>query len=124
MLNMKNLRILSTVILSILLFSCNEISSSNSIISEILSISEELDFPKYKGKIIVLKTGFCQEVDCDNYFREYRNQIRVLSQEDAFMMGIGDYFKIDRDSYQKDKLILYKNLDGKLERIKTDFNIK
>jgi len=42
---------------------------------------------KKNKKIIILEKQHCAQIDCKEYFENYKTKIEVLSMEDAFMRG-------------------------------------
>lgn len=42
---------------------------------------------KLNQKIIVLKVNACSQLDCKEYFKDYKDKIEILNKEDAFMKG-------------------------------------
>lgn len=119
---MKNKIYLTILILSNLLIACNtqssnQISLKESLVNKLINTSNDSKFSKTNEKIIILKTKFCKDFDCENYFQDYKEQIHLYTREDAFMRGISDYVEIEKIDEENGQIILTKRAKDKYEKI-------
>ena len=94
----------------------NKIEFKDTLVTELIRKSE-LNSSKVNGKIIILKTGFCEETDCKQYFEAYQKQIQIYSREDAFMRRIDNYVQILDIDEENRQVILNQRLGKKYEQI-------
>ena len=116
---MKCKAILLLLMVPILLISCgddksSELSPKIQLIEKLLDNSE---VPRYSGKVIVLKTEFCNAIDCVNYFKDYVDDIQVFSKADVFMAGITNYVEIENMDEENGTIVLRKPSGKEFERI-------
>ncbi len=38
-------------------------------------------------KLYILNNEYCEKIDCQSYFKDYEDEIKIISKEDAFMRG-------------------------------------
>ena len=120
---MKNIIILTMLILLNLLVACNtqsssQFSSKESLINKLIITYDDLKFSQTNEKIIILKSKFCRDFDCEIYFQDYKEQIQIYSREEAFMRGIKDYLEIEKIDEENGQIILRKRIKNKFETIK------
>jgi hypothetical protein len=119
---MKKTIILTMFILSNLLIACNtqssnQISLKQSLVNKLINTSDDLNFSNTNEKIIILKTKFCKDFDCEIYFQDYKEQIQIYTREEAFMRGISTYLEIEKIDEENGQIILGKRTKGKYEKI-------
>ncbi len=119
---MKNKSIITLFILTNLLFTCTiqsseQLSLKESIINELINKSDDLKSPKTSGKIIILKTKFCKNFDCEIYFQDFKEQFQFYSREDAFLRAISDYLEIQKIDEEKGQISFTKRTKGEYQTI-------
>lgn len=83
----------------------NEEHTKRTLIEKLISHSEVVP-TKVNGKVIILQSDYCKEVDCEAYFKEYKDQIKIYSREDLFMRGINNYFEIGNIDIASGRMII------------------
>lgn len=79
----------------------------DALIREMLK-AEELQSLKTDGTLYILNNEFCKEQACDEIFENFKNQIAIISKEDAFMQGIRTLVEIESiDQRNKYITLLY-----------------
>ena len=117
--------ILTMLILSSLLFACNTQSSNQlnlkeSLVEKLISTSDDLKISTTNEKIIILKTKFCKDFDCELYFQDYKDQIQIYTREEAFMRGIKNFLEIEKIDEGSGQMILWNRGKDKYEKIEID----
>lgn len=57
--------------------------------------------------VVVMKIGYCDQIDCEKFFKEYSGQVTIYDREDVFMRMLLKYVVIER--------IEIKNGEGRIE---------
>lgn len=97
---MKTKLVLPIIILCILFVACESQKdelTSEKLVEKMMNSVIDLGPAIYNDKIIVLKTAFCEENDCIEYFQNFNEEIQVFSKEELFMRGLGSYIVIEKD---------------------------
>jgi len=64
-----------------------------------------LDWTKnQQNQLIILKNDYCENFDCENYFKAYKDEVIFYGKEDLFMRNIRNYVKIS-DINERQKYI-------------------
>jgi hypothetical protein len=119
---MKNNLILIAVLLSILFTTCsnqesNQVDLKDSLVERLIA-SSELSASINDGKIIIIETRYCETFDCEAYFQDYKDKIKVYSREDVFMMqNITSYIEIEHLNEASGHLIYRKKTGEEIEII-------
>ncbi len=92
----KNVFIL--LLISFFVISCGNqktttINLKDLLIEKILSESDKV-FIEKSEKTIIYKSQYCEEIDCEKYFQDYKNEVLIYPKEDLFMRGISNYLEI------------------------------
>ena len=77
---------------------------------------------KYKtdGKILILKTEYCDKVNCEAFFKGYEQHISFYTKEELFMRGIRKFIEIEsiNEKTNQMKVMLKNGVDSKIIEIK------
>lgn len=74
-------------------------------VEELLN-SEDLIKDKY-GRAIILKTEYCLENQCEEYFKDFKNKVFFYSKSDVFIYNFSGYLEIesiDEESFHYKKV--------------------
>lgn len=102
---MKIKNVFLLLLIAIFVISCGNqktstINLKDLLIEKILSESDKVLIEKSK-KTIIYKSRYCEEIDCEKYFQDYKNEVLIYPKEDLFMRGISNYleiYKIDEEN--------------------------
>jgi len=83
----------------------NEMTMKEQLIEKLINHPEVKPLNS-SGQILVLKSNNCNGMDCKIYFQKYANQIKVLSKENLFMMGIKEHIEIEHIDSVNGKIFL------------------
>jgi len=111
---MKRNVILLIMIVSSLLIGC-EVDKSGELSPKTQLIKKLINTPEVQtksGKVIVLKTQFCNDIDCVAYFQDYADRIQVFSKADVFIRAITNYVEIEKLD-EENGLIVLRKRNGK-----------
>jgi hypothetical protein len=118
---MKNNLILIAVLFSILFTACSNQASSqvdlkDSLVERLITSSELSSFLN-DGGIVIVETRYCETFDCEVYFQDYKDKIKVYSREDVFMRNVKNYIEIEHLNESKGQLIYLKRTGEEIEII-------
>ena len=99
------------IMISCLILSCSSENQSPIEIKEQL-IGELTNHSKVNalfndGKIIILKSDYCADFDCEDIFINYTDKVQLLSRAEVFMKGLAikGYLSIENIDTQSGRLI-------------------
>ena len=118
---MKTLFPLTFLLLPIFLFSCQpqntyETNPQEALITALIN-HPDLQSLKSSEKLIILKTKYCQYLDCEIYFQNFKNNIQIYSDIEAFMRGLGNFLQIEMIDEENKKIIVSKRERGEVQKI-------
>lgn len=87
------------IILAFTLLNCsNSDQSQNAIkdalIKKMLQNTSLDQLKNQQGRLIILKNKYCENLDCENYFKGYEDEVLFYGKEDLFMRGMRNYVEI------------------------------
>ena len=112
--NLKKLFIL--LILTPLANSCtnqNNVTTEKKALIEKLIVEAAKTSIKGTDKVVILKTEYCLQNDCDAYFKEYEDKIILYTKEELFMRGLSTYNAIMNIDNRSIKIIKRNKQGGK-----------
>jgi len=84
------------LIISLLFTACNSepFDPKDDLIFKLIKKNEDLKAFNQNNKIVIIKTNFCKEVNCEEFFIDYLDHFQFHTKEDLFMRGTSDYLSI------------------------------
>ena len=118
---MKNNFIITAVLLSVLFTACspqesNQVDLKDSLVERLITSSELSSFMS-NGEIVILDSRYCKTFDCEVYFQDYKDKIKIYSREDVFMRNITNYIEIEHLNESNGQLIYRKKTGEEIEII-------
>ncbi len=119
---MKNKIVFPLFLFISLTIACNS-QNSNSINLKNLLIENlvnnlEAQSTKVNNKIVILKTKYCEEFDCEVYFQDYKKHIQIYTREDAFMRNLKTYLEIEDLDEKNGQIILQKRIGSEFKELR------
>ena len=118
---MNNKIVWSTLLISIFILACSNQSSNNvdekhSLITKLINHS---DIKSRQGgeKVVVMKTKYCKEFNCEVFFQEYKEHFQFYSKQEGFMRKISDYLEIESIDDDFRQIVITKKTGKVFEKI-------
>jgi len=65
-------------------------------IQEFLQSELALEMQHRYKKVYILKNEYCEQMDCESYFKGFESEIMFISKEDAFMRNLDNWLVIEK----------------------------
>ncbi len=100
--------------------SLNNVESKRALIEKLIRSQSVESVDKLVRPIVLIKTQYCKEYDCEKYFSEYLEKIKIYSKEEAFMRGISEYIEIENIDEEAEKIYFTKREGPKFKSIEIE----
>ena len=102
---MKNKIHFLILLISSFIIGCNndnssQLDSKNDLILKLIN-TPEIHSSNFSKMIIISKTEYCEDFDCETYFQDYKEQIKIYSKAEVFMRAPSNYIEIEKLDNEK-----------------------
>jgi hypothetical protein len=110
-----------TLFVLTLLFSCASNRLNQTQKQLVINFINNTEIEQYKtsGKIPILKTEYCDEANCESFFKGYEQHIVFYTKADMFMRAMHKFVEIEEISKKNNKItaLLKDKADSKVIEI-------
>lgn len=63
-----------------------------------------VEMKNQQHKVYIFKNDYCEKIDCESYFKDFEEEVHLLTKEDAFMRVIKNWLVITKIDEQNGRI--------------------